>query len=404
MSFYPVKSGTDIHSFKNQEKRIRHCLIKGGIVINTLLSDYLATLEPETAENATKALSKRYCYTLRDAIGRKKGAVTMCEAEFIEESMKAGKLPGTRIIRTCVICQPFQCDNDDLCKRGKAIYCLADDAAASQISDAGYEFANYLITSGLITVDPAKIKPSVKVTQDEPETEMPPYELLEELTSENDFIEWLRKAVSIYGAKGNQEAERFSILKEIFLDITGRYDDNAKSLLIIIDNIENPICRQELIKRLTNENKASIMAFQHITGIKLAKTLKDRSVQLAKITKADYAPHPTPYKSKLTADQEAYNDTFYIASENRDKSVAFIESRGRKWKYRDLDFFIQRQGAGLYMATEGKTGFKIAANCTSIEELQAAVKNKADADGFNKKIDGIVEKNGISPLYKDGNV
>lgn len=117
-----------------------------------------------------------------------------------------------------------------------------------------------------------------------------------------------------------------------------------------------------------------------------------------------YAPHPTPYKSKLTADQEAYNDTFYIASENRDKSVAFMESRGRKWKYGDLDFFIQRQGAGLYMATEGKTGFKIAANCTSIEELQAAVKNKTDADGFDKKIDGIVEKNGISPLYKDENV
>lgn len=324
----------------------------------------------------------------------------MSEAEFIADSMKSGKMPGTRIIRTCVICQPFQCDEDVLCKRGKLIYCLADDTSASQISDAGYEFANYLIKSGLITVDSAKIKPFAINTAKETSVALPT-EQLEELTSESDFLEWLRKAVSLYGINNKQEIEKLAVLKDIFLDIAGRYDDNAKSLLVVIDNIENPICRKDLIKRLTNDNKASIMAFQHVTGIKLAKAFKDRSIQLEKITKADYAVHPLPYKAKLTADQEAYNDTFYIAGENQDKSVIFIESRGRKWRYNDFDFFIQRHDAGLYMATEGKTGLKVAANCKSIEELQDAIKKKAESDGFDKRIDGFVEKNGLSPLYKD---
>jgi len=324
------------------------------------------------------------------------------EADFIIDAMNAGKVPGTRFIRTCVICLPFQCADDEQCKRSKTIFCLADETFASQISDAGFEFANYLIKSELITVDPAKFKPVVtkntEVTADE-ETE--PVEQQEELTEESDFIEWLRKAVKLYGVSNKKEKEKLLVLKDIFLDIASRYDDNAKTLLVIIDNIENPICRKELIKRLTNENKASITAFHHITGIKPAKTYKERCTQLEKITKANYADKPLPYVSKLTTDQEAYNDTFYIASENPDKSVFFIESRGRKWQYNGFEFFIQRHDAGLYMATEGKTGFKMAANCKSIEELQDAIKKKADSEGFGDKINGLVDKNGISPLYKD---
>ena len=339
---------------------------------------------------------------MRDANGRKKCDKTMSEAEFIVESMRAGKIPGIRIVRTCIICQPFQCDDDELCKRGKTIYCLADDTLASQISETGYEFANYLIDSGLIAVDPERLKPAVKEAAPDTQTaEQEEQLVLDALTSETDFIEWLRKAVSIYGINNKQEIEKLLVLKDIFLDIAGIYDDNAKSLLVVIDNVENPICRKDLIKRLTNNNKASILAFEHVTGIKLAKSLKDRNAQLEKITRADYAAHPSQYKSKLTADQEAYNDTFYIAGQKPDKSITFVESRGRKWRYSDYDFFIQRHGTGLYMATEGKTGLKVAADCKSIEELQEAVKKKADSDGFGKRIEGSVEKNGISPLYKD---
>ena len=60
------------------------------------------------------------------------------------------------------------------------------------------------------------------------------------------------------------------------------------SLVALIHNFDDPYCKEEIISRLHNDNKASIKIFECITGLKLPKSYKDRKVYLEGLTTKDF--------------------------------------------------------------------------------------------------------------------
>ena len=49
-----------------------------------------------------------------------------------------------------------------------------------------------------------------------------------------------------------------------------------------------PLCKEEVISRLYNGNKASIKVFECLTGLKLPKAYKERKTYLESLTSADF--------------------------------------------------------------------------------------------------------------------
>jgi hypothetical protein len=370
-----------------------------GLVINDLsnLWGYEDTLESDKAASVIQTLTKQHCYTLRDENDADIGVKVISEAEFIADCIRTGREPEIRTERDCVACPSFVCNTDETCERSKMIFCMADIMLATQITDAGYGFADYLISGEFITVERKRVKPVIAPVKTGIE---PVVKVVEPPLSETEYDSWLKEAALQYA--NTPESAKLVILKEIFLDMTGSFEREFASLLVVIDHIENPLCREDIIKRLTNNaNKVSMAAFEHITGVKLAKAIKDRELQIENITVANYK-EPTPYKSRKTGEEGAYSDTFYTLCQNAEAGEAeFVECRGKLWKYMGYDFFVQKHEKGYFKATEGKTGVKVADNCPSVEKLQNTIKENMEklGDDFDKRINSSIEKHGMSPLY-----
>jgi len=200
-------------------------------------------------------------------------------------------------------------------------------------------------------------------------------------------------------------------MRDIFFDIIGQFDESAKTLLVLIDNIGSKRCRRDLINRLHNGNTAGIKTFEQITGIKLAKTQKERSIQLETITKSDYTSRPKQYIPRTPKNEAEYNDIYYkYAKCGKGINPEFVESKGQIWKTNGYDFFIafnDNNYPATYAITEGKTGYKVASGST-LEETQDIVRDllnnihigKPMDIPFAEMIEKAINKTGISPLYQ----
>ena len=74
------------------------------------------------------------------------------------------------------------------------------------------------------------------------------------------------------------------IIDSIFFAIYGQENAWNYSLAVCINNYNNPLCKEEVIARLHNDNKASIKIFECLTGLKLPKGYKERKVYLESIS------------------------------------------------------------------------------------------------------------------------
>lgn len=379
------------------------------LIINTFTSllGFEKTLSPMRAANAKAALSKQYRYSLYDENGNETEKKIMREAEFIAYSLQSGRKPETSIEHNCGKCQVTYCPGNDLCSHGKTVYSMSDGRFSTNITKTGYDFANFLINFGLTTFDAVQ----AKIDSENEEKEKKAQEAVRieqeqkaakeaEQQAETEYKEWLREAIANYGCIDASENEKILIQKEIFLDVQQYYHQRVIDLLVCIDNIDNPRCRRDIISRLHNHNPASIRTFEYVTGVKLAKSHKERITQLEVISKADYGA-PKQYKPRKTAVPAEYNDIFYVNRRKGDGGIEFVESRGRLWRYNGVDFFIQKDEKDRYKATEGRSGYLMTSNCQTLEELKKSVKSKIASigDTFEKSINDVIEKYGISPLY-----
>lgn len=262
-----------------------------------------------------------------------------------------------------------------------------------------FDFANYIIDNfktlddiqNFIDFESDKIKAEQEAEQKRIADEKADKEAKEQ--AKKEFENWkcdeIEKLI---------DTDIHKLCAEVFTSIYPEYNYPLGNLSVIVyaDNIENPLCRNELISMLHNNNKASIKVFEVYTGVKLAKNHKERITQLEAITKADYKGVQEFKPRKKSEHTEKELKTYYRRSKD-----GYIEDKGESIKIDGIIFYIGKNEKGYYTAIEATTGL----GCIDSQRtkqlakdtLKNAVKTKKDIllKGIEK-----AHKDGIkSPLY-----
>lgn len=160
----------------------------------------------------------------------------------------------------------------------------------NEISKTEYEFCQYILDNGFL--DEQKAEEFIATEQDRLqkeeqeriEQEQRRKEDQEKMQQENiNFDQWLTEAAENYPNNKNLQ-----ILDEVFTKRIGGYSSNTIKLLVLIDNFDDPQCKEKIREWLAYFNTASIKTFETITGIKLGKTDKAIQAKLDQITSADF--------------------------------------------------------------------------------------------------------------------
>lgn len=276
-----------------------------------------------------------------------------------------------------------------------------DDKSYHNITKTDYDFVSYLFENGLITESAIeqKLESENKETelQKLADTEQAKKEMEEKQKKkerENEYKEWLENQISTY-----PENEKYELAKEIFLSEIGEYSEQQlKKFLVLVENIHMLECRNKLKSWLHNSNITSKKVFYHVTGIKLDATYSKTLDILNSINTIDYKGIVSYKKRKESTEPDMV--TFYKAI-NIPK-FEWQESRGEKLVKYGLDMFITKTDKG-YSITEGKTGCLMVSSSSTKKEMYENLANVVDGklDKVKANIQNLIERNGISPLYRD---
>lgn len=209
------------------------------------------------------------------------------------------------------------------------------------------------------------------------------------------FHEWLENQIGNYSNN-----EKLSIARQIFFDTVNCADDHQlKKLLILIENIDNSFCKDQLMEWLAYHNKASKAVFYHVTGIKLPSTDRETFALLDSLASADYKGIVS-YKT-IQKDAEPIEkpvETFYII----DGSKQFKAVQGEAVKACGFDMFI-RKVKDQYLLSESRTGVLMSNGKTRTEALNG-VKTIIERNGIeqvNKILNKYIEQFGMSPRFQE---
>ena len=275
-----------------------------------------------------------------------------------------------------------------------------------EINKTFYDYAVYLIDNNFLdpSISENYIQKEIELLEAEKQKEID-RELREQQEREmkkleqDEFNEWLINEIITYS-----DNEKLELAKEIFLDIIGNYNEEVlKKILVLIDNIDHPLCKDKLKRWLLSHNVASKKVFSHVTGIKLPSTDKGTMSILESITKDKYKGI-VPYKKKAKRNEKS-KEIFYklINSPDGAKFESILVEPISKY---GMDLFVCKNSNGYYNIGEARSGLYITNGGTK-KELMDKLKNVVGnytIDNLNKIINEAIERNGLSPRYKDGNV
>jgi len=263
-----------------------------------------------------------------------------------------------------------------------------------------FDFANYIIENfktlddiqNYINAESDKIKTEQEAEQKRIADEKADKEATEQ--AKKDFENWkcdeIEKLI---------DTDIHKLCAEVFTSIYPEYNYPLGNLSVIVyaDNIENPLCRNELIAMLHNNNKASIKVFEVYTGVKLAKNHKERITQLETITKNDYKGIQEFKPRKKSEHTEKELETYYRRIGNE-----YIEAHGESIKIDGITFFIGKNDKGMYSVTESTTGILCSSDFkTSKTAAKTLIKEimQKQGDFIKNSINGAINKGIKSPLY-----
>lgn len=216
----------------------------------------------------------------------------------------------------------------------------------------------------------------------------------QELENERRYKEWLNKEIEKY-----KNIDRLELAKEIFENEIGSYREyNLKKLLVLIDNINNNQCRQNLILWLHSGNKASKKVFYHITGIKLPTTNKGTEEILNNLSIKDFK-ESVPFKARKLRNKDKELEVYYEV--NIIPEPHFVKCEGEKIFKEDMVFFIRKNNKN-YTITEARSGYCLTQGNTKkevIENLNNVIKHHG-IKRIKEMADNKIEYTGLSPLYK----
>ncbi len=184
------------------------------------------------------------------------------------------------------------------------------------------------------------------------------------------------------------------MMRTVFLNLVGTANANT-DLLVLIENIDRPMCRDKLISWLHNGNKASRKTFECVTGLKLPKTAKETKTFLSSVSTADYKA-PVPFKMRKSATKTPV-EPFFILTRS-----GFKEVMGEPLVKYGLTWFIHNI-SGLYRITEARSGVMGASGKTKQEALDGlkGLIGRLTVDGVKHNVQDSIASHGMSPRYRD---
>jgi len=286
-------------------------------------------------------------------------------------------------------------------------YRLKDqDGSFYHITKTEYDYANYLLKNNFL--DEQRVKEFtiaennrlLQVAQDEFNQKQQEKERKENLEREKqEFDNWL-----IEQAENYNNNDKLDIAKSIFLDTQGQYNELMLcKFLVLIENIDNPMCKDMLKSWLYTNNPISKKVFFHMAGIKLPLTDKSTMLLLDSLSTADYQGIISYTKKQSKVKKEVITDTFYKLI--RKPEPHYEEIIGVPISKYGLDMFITQDANGVYSIFEAKSGLLIV-NTSTKAELMKKLKDIIDIHGI-EKVNRMIQDNidkigiGISPKYKD---
>lgn len=284
----------------------------------------------------------------------------------------------------------------------KTEYRLKDsEGAYYTISKTLYDYGIYLLENNFIdeTIASNYIEEELKQIEEEKQRQLQQEQLEKEQKEAEEkaikeFEQWIDIEINNYS-----NVEKFNLAKEIFLQELGQYAEyQLKKLLVLIENIDKPLCKDKLISWLHSGNRTSKKVFYHVTGIKLATTDKATKEILNSISSKDYIGSVAYKKRKDKT--EATKETFYkgVKAGNEFKWEEVLAEPLNKY---GLEMFVLKIN-GKYSISEAKTGILVVSGISNKTELNKALKETIDRigiDKINNIINETIEKQGISPKY-----
>lgn len=271
-----------------------------------------------------------------------------------------------------------------------------------ELNKTQYDFVCYLIKNGLNTeesilaYDKADIERVEALQMAEAEEKARQEEEKQRREEEKGkFKSWM------FAESGNIPQFQKDIIDAVFLAIYGTENSWNYSLAVCINNYNNPLCKEEVISRLHNDNKASIKIFECLTGLKLPKGYKERIAYLEGLTVSDFK-EAVDYKPRKKAEkkEEVQKEEFYtFMGDNSWKKV--IAEPITKY---GMELFIHCDN-GMWKVSHAEAGMSLASGKTKTEcmqKLKELVDNKG-MDFLNNRIEEvkkmIFNRAGMNPRY-----
>lgn len=271
-----------------------------------------------------------------------------------------------------------------------------------ELNKTQYDFVCYLIENGLNTkesilaYDKADVERVEALQRAEAEEKARQEEEKQRREEEKEkFKSWM------FAESGNIPQFQKDIIDAVFLAIYGTENSWNYSLAVCINNYNNPLCKEEVISRLHNDNKASIKIFECLTGLKLPKGYKERIAYLEGLTVSDFK-EAVDYKLRKKAEkkEEVQKEEFYtFMGDNSWKKV--IAEPITKY---GMELFIHCDN-GMWKISHAEVGMSLANGKSKTECMQKLKEfiNKNGMDFLNNRIEEakkmVFNRAGMNPRY-----
>lgn len=259
-----------------------------------------------------------------------------------------------------------------------------------ELNKTQYNFVCYLIENGLNTEESilAYDKADVERVEALQRAEAEEKARQEEAKAKEDAERERMKRIIAEESQYISEEEK-AIVESVFLSIYGQSNNWNYSLVALIHNFDDKYCKEEVISRLHNDNKASIKIFECITGLKLPKSYKERKVYLEGLTKEDFqemVQYKPRKKAEHTEEKEVQKEEFYTFMGDNSWRKVIAEPIT---KY-GMELFIHCDN-GMWKISHAEVGMSLASGKNKTEcmqKLKELVDNKG-MDFLNNRIEEV---------------
>ena len=276
-----------------------------------------------------------------------------------------------------------------------------DNITYIELNKTEYNFVCYLLEKGLNTEEAIISYDKADVEHAEAERRAEEAEKARQEAEEKRQAEEVEKIeAAITEEEKHITQEEKELADSIFISMYGTECKNY-SLIALVHNFDNPYCKEEIISRLHNGNKASIKLFECLTGLELPKHYRKRVEYIGNITSGDFKGIK-PYKKKET--KEVHKEEFYIA-EGRGRAERWTKVIAEPFRKYGLDMFIFYSN-GYWNISLAESVVYVATGRTK-KECMANLKKYRDIHGKEDFLQKIKYKTGLviscigaNPRYK----